>query len=121
MSKIYKKDIVRLCNCIQGLSCQHIKENEKGCFNNNIISWYNIKPYICKEVNFLFYKDDYKIVLTADNKKEMYIKLLELYKKGLNSWIETYNNDRYKTKREKKRMNYYINKLNEFERLLLDD
>lgn len=36
-------------------------------------------------------------------------------KKGLNSWIELYNNDRFKTKREKKRMNYYINKLKEFE------
>ena len=42
-------------------------------------------------------------------------------KKGLNNWIELYNNDRFKNKREKKRMNYYINKLNEFERLLLDD
>lgn len=39
-------------------------------------------------------------------------------KKGLNSWIELYNNDRFKTKREKKRMNYYINKLNEFEKLV---
>ena len=85
MTKILKKDIVRLCNCIQGLSYQHIKENEKGCFNHNIISWYNIKPYTCKEVYFLFYKDDYKIVLTADNKKGMYIKLLELYEKGLNT------------------------------------
>lgn len=72
MTKILKKDIVKLCNCIQGLSYQHIKENEKGCYNNNI------KPYTCKEVNFLFYKDDHEIVLTADNKKEMYIKLLEL-------------------------------------------
>ena len=34
---------------------------------------------------------------------------------------DIYNNDSFKTKREKKRMNYYINKLNEFERLLLDD
>lgn len=41
-------------------------------------------------------------------------------KKGLNSWIELYNNDSFKTKREKKRMNHYINKLNEFERLLND-
>lgn len=41
-------------------------------------------------------------------------------KKGLNNWIELYNNDRFKNKREKKRMNYYINKLNEFERLLND-
>lgn len=40
-------------------------------------------------------------------------------KKGLNNWIELYNNDRFKNKREK-RMNYYINKLNEFERLLND-
>lgn len=50
----------------------------------------------------------------------MYIKLLELYESGLNSWVELYNNDSFKTKREKKRMNYYINKLNEFERLLND-
>lgn len=41
-------------------------------------------------------------------------------KKVLNNWIKLYNNDRLKNKREKKRMNYYINKLNEFERLLND-
>lgn len=29
-------------------------------------------------------------------------------------------NDSFKTKKEKKRINYYINKLNEFERLLND-
>lgn len=50
----------------------------------------------------------------------MFEQLLRYYKKGLNNWIETYNNDSFKTKREKKRMNYYINKLNEFERLLND-
>ena len=105
MNKIYKKDIVRLCNCIQFLSYEHIKENEKGCFNHNIISWYNIKPYTCKEVNFLFYKDDYKIVLTADNKKDMYIKLLELYESGLNNWIEAFEKDNHKTKKEKQRLN----------------
>ena len=105
MTKILKKDIVRLCNCIQGLSYQHIKENEKGCYNHNIITWYNIKPYTCKEVNFLFYKDDYEIVLTADNKEKMYIKLLELYEKGLNSWIEIFEKDDHKTKKEKHRLN----------------
>lgn len=120
MTKIYMKDINNICNCIQSLSYQHIKENEKHCYNHNIISWYKIKPYNCKEVYFLFYKDDYKIVLTADNKKDMYIKLLELYEKGLNNWVDTFEKDNYKTKREKKRMNYYINKLNEFERLLND-
>lgn len=107
MTKILKKDIVRLCNCIQSLSYQHIKENEKGCFNHNIITWYNIKPYTCKEVNFLFYKDDYKIILTADNKKEMYIKLLEVYENGLNSWIETFEKDNHKTKKEKHRLNVH--------------
>lgn len=117
---VYMKDIVNLCNCIQNISYEYIKENENGCFHHGFIRWYNIKPYTCKEVYFLFYKDDYKIVLTADNKKEMHIKLLDLYEKGLNRWIETYNDDPYKTKREKKRMNYYINKLNEFERLLND-
>ena len=50
----------------------------------------------------------------------MFEQLLRYYKKSLNNWIETYNNDSFKTKREKKRMNYYINKLNEFERLLND-
>lgn len=69
MTKILKKDIVRLCNCIQGLSYQHIKENEI--------------------------------------KKEMYIKLLELYESGLNNWIETYNNDHYKTKKERHRLNVH--------------
>ena len=107
MNKIYMKDIVRLCNCIQGLSYQHIKENEKGCYNHNIITWYNIKPYTCKKVNFLFYKDDHEIVLTADNKKEMYIKLLELYESGLNSWIDTFEKDNHKTKKEKHRLNVH--------------
>ena len=41
-------------------------------------------------------------------------------KKGLNNWIELYNNDGFKTERETNRINYYINKLNEFERLLND-
>lgn len=104
MTKILKKDIVRLCNCIQSLSYQHIKENEKGCYNHNIITWYYIKPYTCKEISFLFYKDDYKIVLTADNKKEMYIKLLELYESGLNNWIEVFEKDNNKTKKEKHRL-----------------
>lgn len=46
--------------------------------------------------------------------------VIRINKKGLSNWIELYNNDSFKTKREKKRMNYYINKLNEFERLLND-
>lgn len=54
------------------------------------------------------------------NEKNMFEQLLRYYKKGLNNWIELYNNDSFKTKREKKRMNYYINKLNEFERLIND-
>ena len=113
MTKILKKDIVRLCNCIKGLSYQHIKENEKGCYYHNIISWYNIKPYTCKEVNFLFYKDNYEIVLTADNKKNMYIKLLELYENGLNNWIDVFEKDNHKTKKEKHRLNVH-------KKLLLD-
>lgn len=104
MAKILKKDIVGLCNCIQGLSYQHIKENEKGCFNHNIISWYNIKPYTCKEICFLFYRDDYKIIVTAGNKEKMYIKLLELYESGFNSWINTFEKDNHKTKKEKHRL-----------------
>lgn len=118
MTKILKKDIVRLCNCIQGLSYQHIKENEKGCYNHNIITWYNIKPYTCKEVNFLFYKDDYKIIITADNKKEMYIKLLELYEIGLNNWIEVFEKDDHKTKKEKNRLNAHKKLLVELKKVI---
>ncbi len=117
MTKIYKKDIVRLCNCIQGLSCQHIKENEKNCYNHNIIKWCNIKPYTCKEVKFLFY-DDYEIILTADNKKEMYIKLLELYEKGLNSWIEIFEKDDHKTKKEKHRLKVHKKLLLELKKVI---
>lgn len=83
------------------------KKRWEGCFNHNIITWYNIKPYTCKEVYFLFYKDDYQIILTADNKKEMYIKLLELYESGLNSWIEVFEKDNHKTKKEKHRLNVH--------------
>lgn len=118
MTKILKKDIVRLCNCIQGLSYQHIKDNEKGCYNHNIITWYNIKPYTCKEVNFLFYKDDYKIIITADNKKEMYIKLLELYENGLNNWIEVFEKDKNKTKKEKHRLKVHKKLLVELKKVI---
>lgn len=107
MTKIYMKDIKNICSCIVDLSCQHIKENEKGCFNHNIITWYYIKPYTCKEVNFLFYKNNYAIILTPDNKKNMYIKLLELYERGLNSWINTFEKDDHKTKKEKYRLNVH--------------
>lgn len=47
------------------------------------------------------------IELTADNKKEMFVKLLKLYEKGLNSWIETFEKDSYKTKKERYRLNRY--------------
>lgn len=60
------------------------------------------------------------ITFNSYSKKFMFEQLLRYYKKGLNNWIELYNNDSFKNKREKKRMNYYINKLNEFERLLND-
>lgn len=63
--------------------------------------------YTGKEIKFYFYKDDYKIELTANNKEEMYIKLLELFEKGLNNWINAYENDSYKTKRERHRLNGY--------------
>ena len=118
MTKIYMKDIVNICNCIQCLSYQHIKGNEKGCYNHNIITWCNIKLYTCKEVNFLFYKDDYKIIITADNKKEMYIKLLELYEKGLNSWIETFEKDDHRTKKEKHRLKVHKKLLVELKKVI---
>lgn len=101
------KDIVNICNCIQNISYEYIKENSKGCFNHNFIRWYNVSPYTGKEIKFYFYKDDYKIVLAANNKKEMYAKLLATYEKGLNSWIKAYENDSFKTKRERHRLNAY--------------
>ena len=107
MTKILKKDIKNICSCIVDLSCQHIKDNEKGCYNHNIITRYYIKPYTCKEVNFLFYKNDYAIIVTADNKKDMYIKLLKLYERGLNNWVEVFEKDDHKTKKEKHRLNVH--------------
>lgn len=83
MTKIFKKDIVSLCNCIQDLSYQHIKENGKGCFNHNIISWYNIKPY-----------------------------------SGLNNWIEVFEKDNHKTKKEKHRLNRCKKSLSALEKVI---
>lgn len=107
MTKILKKDIENICNCIQNISWEHIKENNLHCFNHNIISCYSVAPYTCKEVKFYFYKGSYIFELTADNKKDMYVKLLELYEKGLNNWIETFEKDSHKIKREKHRLNAY--------------
>lgn len=115
---ILKKDIENICNCIQNISYEHIKENKKGCFNHGFIPWYIIAPYTCKKVCFSFYKDDYKIVLAANNKKEMYAKLLAVYEKGLNSWMNSYNNDMYKTKRERYRLNKYKKKLIELNKVV---
>lgn len=48
----------------------------------------------------------------------MYIKLLELYEKCLNSWIETYNNDPYKNKKEKHRLNVHKKLLVELKKVI---
>lgn len=37
----------------------------------------------------------------------MYIKLLELYESGLNNWIEVFEKDDHKTKKEKHRLNVH--------------
>ena len=118
MNKIYMKDIVNICNCIQNISYEYIRENKKGCFNHGFIPLYIIAPYTCKKVCFSFYKDDYKIILTADCKKDMYIKLLDIYKKGLNSWIEAFEKDSYKTKRERHRLNGYKRLLLELDKVV---
>ena len=118
MTKIYMKDIESLCNCIVGLSCQTIRSDKKGAFNKGYIYTYIIYPHgNC--ITFKFIENDH-ITFNSYSKKFMFEQLLRYYKKGLNNWIELYNKDSFKTKREKKRMNYYINKLNEFERLLND-
>lgn len=87
-------------------------ENKKGLKTYTIINKYLCECGLLNEKN----------VCNACMKymKRKFEQLLRYYKKGLNSWIELYNNDSFKTKKEKKRMNYYINKLNEFERLLND-
>lgn len=118
MTKIHMEDIVNICNCIQNISLEYIKENNLHCFNHNIISWYNIKPYTAKEVKFYFYRNSYKIELTAGNKEEMYIKLLELYEKGLNSWIEVFEKDNHKTKKERHRLNVHKKLLVELKKVI---
>lgn len=56
-----------------------------------------------------------------DELKEMYIKLLELYEKGLNSWIDTFEKDPYKTKKEKHRLNVHKIILVELKKLIVND
>lgn len=112
------KDIKNLCNYIVCLSCQTVRNNKKGAFNKDYIYTYTIYHYgNC--ITFQFIENDHR-TFNSYSKKFMFEQLLRYYKKGLNSCIYSYNNDSFKTKREKKRMNYYINKLNEFERLLND-
>lgn len=118
MAKIYMKDIRDLCSCIYGLSCQTIRTNEKGAYNKRYIYTYTIYRY-GKCVTFKFIEND-QVTFNSYSKKFMFEQLLRYYKDGLNNWIELYNNDPFKNKREKKRMNRYINELNEFERLLND-
>lgn len=118
MNKIYIKDIENLCNCIVDLSCQTIRSNKKGAFNKGYIYSCIVYPYgNC--VTFQFIGNDHR-TFNSYSKKFMFEQLLRYYKKGLNNWIELYNNDCFENKKEKNRMNYYINKLNEFERLLND-
>lgn len=100
-------------------------ENKKGMKVYTIINKYLCECGVLNEKNVCNVLVKYKekndhITFNSYSKKFMFEQLLRYYKKGLNSLIELYNNDSFKTKREKKRMNYYINKLNEFERLLND-
>nr|DAL95126.1 MAG TPA: hypothetical protein [Caudoviricetes sp.] len=100
MTKIYMKDIKNLCNCIVGLSCQTIRTNEKGVFNNGYIYSCTIYQYgNC--ITFRFIENDHR-TFNSYSKNFMFEQLLRYYKKGLNSWIELYNNDSFKTKKEKK-------------------
>lgn len=83
------------------LKIENVNNQKVYCIKNK---------YLC-ECGLLNEKNVCNVLLKYNERK---------LKKGLNNWIELYNNDGFKTKREKKRMNYYINKLNEFERLLND-
>lgn len=49
MIKIYMKDIVNICNCIQNISYEYIKKIKKGCFNHGFIRWYNVSHYTGKK------------------------------------------------------------------------
>lgn len=118
MTKIYMKDIRNICSCISCLSCQTIRNSEKGAFNNEYMYAYSIYPY-GNHIIFNSIGND-RVTFSSYSKKIMFQQLLKYYKKGLSNWIDIYSDDRFKNKREKKRMNYYINKLNEFERLLND-
>lgn len=86
---------------------------------NERIKLDDIIPEYGNCITFQFIENDH-ITFNSYSKKFMFEQLLRYYKKCLNNWIELYDNDSFKAKREKKRMNYYINKLNEFERLLND-
>lgn len=116
MSKIYMKDIRNICSCISSLSCQTVRNNKKGVFNKGYIYTYTIYHYgNC--ITFQFIENDHR-TFNSYSKKFMFEQLLRYYKKGLHNWIELYNSDSFKTKKEKKRLNYYINKLKEFESMV---
>ncbi len=105
MTKIYMKDIKSLCSCIAGLSCQTIRTNEKGAFNKGYIYTYTIYPYgNC--ITFRFIGNDH-CTFNSYSKKFMFEQLLRYHKKGLNNWIETFEKDNHKTKKEKHRLNVH--------------
>ena len=65
MSKIYIKDIKKMCSCIAGLSCQTIRTNEKGAFNKGYIYAYIIYPYgNC--ITFQFIENEFVRPFNAD-------------------------------------------------------
>lgn len=70
-----------------------------------IINGEEVQVFTDSYIAFIL-KTFYKLPLW-DNEKEMYIKLLELYERGLNSWNNTFEKDNHKTKKEKHRLNVY--------------
>lgn len=48
----------------------------------------------------------------------MYIKLLELYENGLNNWIEVFEKDKNKTKKEKHRLKAHKKLLVELKKVI---
>ena len=69
MTKIYMKDIKKLCSCIAGLSCQTIRTNENAHLIRAIYT-YTIYPYgNC--ITFQFIESDHR-TFNSYSKKFMF-------------------------------------------------
>lgn len=84
-------------------------ENKKGIKVYTIKNKYLCENGVLNEKNVCNACMKYmkrKNVGGVENEKDMYNKLLEVYESGLNNWIEVFEKDNHKTKKEKHRINH---------------